>query len=435
MENGTCARCGGDVLEDAFFCGNCGAMVRGHTTGNATQQSLAAPMQTNHQTSPQRHAAAYQTVRLPSLPAQPQNTPATYISSSSTTRHTRRHILLGCATTAILLGASGTLAYTQRATLGLRMQNWLRTHNYNPLPHTTIGQLLYRYPGHDGSVGSVSWSPNTQRIASAAGPANLQGGTIHIWDAFTGKHDQTSKRHTRNVQSVAWSPNGAFLASAGSDNTVQIWEATSLNQVQSWSTTDTIWEVCWSPDGAFLAAAINDGTVNVWNTESGRKAFTYRGHHDVVYTLAWSPDGGKIASGSWDRTVQIWDLDTYQPANIYEEHEDKVTALSWSEDSTTIASGSSDNTVRIWNAATGQTHEIYREHSGVIQSVAWSPDGTQIVSSSADNTVKLWNPQKSSSTYTYLPNGMTPWTVCWSPDSSYVATGLQDGSVHIWHTR
>lgn len=436
MDSSICAKCGEKLADDALFCGHCGVMIQGKHIGDATQQSLyILPKPASIQPGPTQHESNRQVAGLSTLPLPPSNSSPKLTPPPPVRRRTRRGFLLGCGTMTLLLAAGGALAYTQRDTLLPQLRNWLRTHDYNPLPHSSVGTLRYRYPGGDGSVGSVDWSPTAQRIASAAGPQDLTGGRIHIWDALTGQHDQIEEHHTRNVQSVAWSADGQYLASAGSDSTVQIWDIKSQNQIQSWSTADTVWEVSWSPDGAFLAAAINDGTVNVWNTKSGRSAFTYRGHRDVVYTVAWSPDGGKIASGSWDHTVHTWDLDSDRPSNVYEGHEDKVTALSWSTDSTFIVSGSSDNTVHVWNAATGQMRQIYREHSGVIQSVSWSPDGKQIVSCSADETVKLWDPEQSTSVYTYLPHGMTPWTVCWSPDSQYVATGLQDGSVHVWQAR
>jgi WD40 repeat protein len=57
--------------------------------------------------------------------------------------------------------------------------------------------------GHTAIVYSVAFSPNSQRLASAA-----SDGTVKIWDAQTSREALRLKGHTGAVRSVAWQGSG-----------------------------------------------------------------------------------------------------------------------------------------------------------------------------------------------------------------------------------
>jgi len=46
-----------------------------------------------------------------------------------------------------------------------------------------------------------------------------------VWNAATGRRIFTYLNHDSEVFAVAWSPDGQRLASAGSDRTIQVWQA------------------------------------------------------------------------------------------------------------------------------------------------------------------------------------------------------------------
>jgi WD40 repeat protein len=70
---------------------------------------------------------------------------------------------------------------------------------------------------------SVAISPDGQLLA-LSGP----GGTVHVWDVWTGKELTVFKGHTLAVKALAFDPKGKTLASASDDTTALLWD---LSQV------------------------------------------------------------------------------------------------------------------------------------------------------------------------------------------------------------
>ncbi|MEG4227311.1 caspase family protein [Microcoleus sp. N9_B2] len=71
---------------------------------------------------------------------------------------------------------------------------------------------------HNGSVPSVSFSPNGKIIASGGAD-----GTIKLWTSEGNLIKTIEKAHLPYVQSVEFSPDGLLLASAGNDGMVKLW--------------------------------------------------------------------------------------------------------------------------------------------------------------------------------------------------------------------
>jgi WD40 repeat protein len=145
-------------------------------------------------------------------------------------------------------------------------------------------------------------------------------GTVHVWEAGSGRRLLTYNGHRTAVKAVAWSPDGSRVASADGYNldesTVQIWETDSGRCLHTYDGHfDDIEALAWSPDGsrvAFAASGYDDDhthygyTVQVWEADSGRCLLTYDGHFSNINALAWSPDGTRIASGAHNGVVVVW---------------------------------------------------------------------------------------------------------------------------------
>ncbi len=292
----------------------------------------------------------------------------------------------------------------------------------------TLKVTLYTYHGHTSIITGVAWSPDAKRIASAS-----QDKTVQVWDATTGDNVLTYRGHTSIVTAVAWSPDGVHIASASQDGAVQLWNATTGAYMFTYrGHTGTVTALAWSPDGTRIAFSSWDKTVQVWDATTGKRLLTYRGHTSIVTAVAWSPDGLHIASASDDHTVQVWDAATGIHVYTYHGHAGPVNAVAWSPDSKRIASGSDDHQVQIWNATTGGDVFIYYGHNDAVKVIAWSPDGRYIASTSLDGTVQVWKAAGGKLVFTYQGHTSIVTALAWSPDSTLIASGGTDLTVQVW---
>ena len=120
---------------------------------------------------------------------------------------------------------------------------------------------------HDGSVSSVSFSPDGKKLASGGHDRKVK-----IWSIPDGQLLHTMEGHTNEVETVGFSPDGKILASGSRDG------VSSYGNIKIWSVPDgqllhtiegllCVKSVCFSPDGQTLAAGNLDGTIKLWATE------------------------------------------------------------------------------------------------------------------------------------------------------------------------
>ena len=338
--------------------------------------------------------------------------------SSSKQVVSRRTVIMGLGIAAVVMGDVSTTLYLR-----------------------SLFHLPYIYYGQH-TITSVSWSPDSRRIASAS-----IDGTVQVWNALDGSHAFTYRGHIKAVNAVEWSPDGTRIASASDDGTVQVWDASDGGNAYSYNghgtnTRNSITSIAWSPNSMRVASG-GEQTVQVWDASDGGNAYSYNGHIAEVQAVSWSPDSVYIASASSDNTVQVWDAQRGRHINTFK-HTNTVRGVTWSPDSRLIASTGDDQTVQIWNVHTGKHVFTHNGQFGAGYSVAWSPNGKRIVCGFlSDNlpdrpnriagTIQIWDAPYGGNTYIFrghTAEGISV-AVAWSPDGTFIASVC--GDVQVWN--
>jgi WD40 repeat protein len=280
------------------------------------------------------------------------------------------------------------------------------------------------FRGHEGSVSTVTFSPDGQRILTGSGD-----GTAKHWNS-DGQLLQTFAGHGAYVYSVAFSPDGQRILTGGEDETAKLWNSDG-QLLQTFAGHGAyVYSVTFSPDGQRILTGGGDNTAKLWNSD-GQLLQTLAGHEDSVWSVTFSPDGQRILTGSRDGTAKLWNSDG-QLLQTFAGHGFYVYSVAFSPDGQRILTGGGDNTAKLWNSG-GQLLQTFAGHEGVVSSIAFSPGGQRILTGSWDGTAKLWNTD-GQLLQTFTGHGFYVYSVAFSPDGQRILTGSKDGTAKLWYT-
>jgi WD40 repeat protein len=149
--------------------------------------------------------------------------------------------------------------------------------------------------------------------------------TIKLWDAQTGKLQQTLSGHAKPVLSVSFSPDGQLLASAGSDRTVRVWDAQTGALRQTLTGHEhSVSSALFSPSGKLIASCGADASVRLWEAGGGRLLATLmilpgaRMDETSNEWIAFTPEGRYTGSTEAKQSIRWRAGDVLFPSERYE---------------------------------------------------------------------------------------------------------------------
>ncbi len=161
-------------------------------------------------------------------------------------------------------------------------------------------------------VGSISWAPDSSRLAFASTTGDLKESRVVTWDVANDKVNSLGNTLAGSAPDVSWSPDGKAIAVSTGEDSVVVIDPNSGQISRNITQVGNIIAVGWSPNskrlaGAGQAGAVGEvGTISVWEVGSGALLLSLA--HDAPLTsMAWSPDGKYLASTSTGDTLWVWD--------------------------------------------------------------------------------------------------------------------------------
>jgi len=303
--------------------------------------------------------------------------------------------------------------------------------------------------------------------------ATINGKTVRVWDAKTGKLLQILTGHEDSVNRVVFSPDGERLATASDDKTVQVWnvkigkllhtptealqnpEGVILSNLERFFSNgfnckflphscktltghkDGVYRVEFSPDSQRLATASGDGTARVWDAKNGKLLQTLTGHKDSVNSVEFSPDGKRLATTASDeKTARVWDAKTGKLLQTLTGHKDSVNSVEFSPDGERLATASNDTTARVWDAKGGKLLHTLTEHESKVQSVEFSPDGKRLATTALyAETARVWDAKTGKLLHTLTGHEDSVESVVFSHDGKRLVTASTDRTARVWDAK
>lgn len=111
------------------------------------------------------------------------------------------------------------------------------------------------------------------------------------------------------VNALATSPGRAIVAIGGTDQTVHVYDAATLQERIAFRAHDgDIGALAFHPTAPIIASGSIDGSVKLWDYRSGRLVGYFVGLGGMPFALAFSPDGRLLMVDGYDKTTRVYDV-------------------------------------------------------------------------------------------------------------------------------
>jgi WD40 repeat protein len=244
---------------------------------------------------------------------------------------------------------------------------------------------------------SMGWSPDGQRLASAA------GGRLYLWNIDDLAHAQEIRLSDENglTGGMRWSHKGDQIAvpysSSGSGGAIYIYDVTTggftsdnaSNYATTWSWTldNTLMWLSWGDYGdvGYVPPKI-EPEIRIVERPDVHK--TLYGLTQAITGAFLSPSGRYAAALEGTGSGMVWDVHTDKPITMLAD----VAQVMWSPDETHFGVQRSDGSFWILAANGTLQEELHLSVSihSAVGTFDWSPDSSKLVHLH-DNIIDLWH--------------------------------------------
>ena len=244
------------------------------------------------------------------------------------------------------------------------------------------------FPRHGGVFGVAAIFSDGRRIAVADGtPAR----TVQIWSSEG--RPLLAVPTPDLAQSLAVDPTGSLLAVGTRENSVDLWDVNTGQQLRTlrlgkgnklhrW-----VIRLRFSHDGKSLLVGATNGVVARFDLSRLRQ-LAVGGHGAAISGLVYAPDGKHIFTASLDGWLRRWDMQG-RPRQARLAHPGGIFSFT-RLDAKRLATGGRDGAISIWDARTLRTLREIAGHHGAVTRLMLSRDGQTLYSTGWDRTLRRW---------------------------------------------
>ena len=246
----------------------------------------------------------------------------------------------------------------------------------------------------DGPYCSPAFSPDGTRIVASACPYVDSAGRAVVWDVASGKRLVLTDPDQDWISGLMFSPDGERLTGR-TGGTVAIWDAwTGVEVVKIAGHSSEVFGVSFSRDGSWIATGSKDGTARVWDAATGEELVRLSGHGGLVALVDFSPDGTRLLTGGGDGTARVWDVSDTAGAEVWSEHvaTEWVGGLMYDENGTRLVTGDGGGG---W-VLEPSTGERLTPIGWGYEDASFDPGGGRVAASGTAPVLWIWSPERSS---------------------------------------
>eukprot|EP00746_Dinoflagellata_sp_MGD_P167287 gnl/MRDRNA2_/MRDRNA2_97790_c0_seq1.p1 gnl/MRDRNA2_/MRDRNA2_97790_c0~~gnl/MRDRNA2_/MRDRNA2_97790_c0_seq1.p1 ORF type:complete len:1756 (-),score=421.22 gnl/MRDRNA2_/MRDRNA2_97790_c0_seq1:252-5519(-) len=305
------------------------------------------------------------------------------------------------------------------------------------------------HPPNDGmaKVTSISWSPNTARLAVVGSDKIVQLFDEHgeKQDRFSTKPADKDKR-VYMVKVIEFSPDSTKLAIGQSDNIVFVYKlGTDWKDKKSicnkFPQTSSVTTLCWPhkhPNE--LVFGLAEGRVKVGQLKSNKAATLYQTESFVVSICA-GPDGNSVISGHLDGSIYrfMFETETAGPHSAKFASIPTCTPYALACGYAGIMAAGTDATVRFWDPAGHDSRSFdYSSDKSMKEFTvaAFNPSGESVVVGNFNKfIVYAWHPKHREwveAAIKEVPNLYTVTALGWRADGSRLIIGSLCGGIDMF---
>lgn len=184
--------------------------------------------------------------------------------------------------------------------------------------------------------------------------------------------------------------NSELLASCSWDSTVTMIDLESGKSAFSGKGHDSgVRDVDGIRNGKFMVSA-GDTSAAVWDVNRGRVVQSLRCHGGYVTSVAVHPEGDVIGISSTDGAVSLWSVRMWKPLFKCVGHNGPVWVARFNTATKHLLTGSTDRTIRAWDMRAGDHVLTFKGHGDAIRALAVSPVHDFMFSGGSEANAFLW---------------------------------------------